>query len=599
MTRLHLPYLALSISVAGKGYKSGSLSSAGAVAAATAGYAALANPLGVFGVCLLSFYLAGSRATKVKAAVKATYAEQEHGPTPTSNAAASAPSKPPKVGGNRTPAQVACNALLGVVCAVAWRVLYETRWEEQRWCVVDSRAGEEEWSRPLILAAVAFWGACCGDTFASELGILSRSPPFLLSTFSRSPRGTNGAMSAWGTLVSLLGGVYVGVLAVGTLALQGQARQCGGYGWAVEVLAVGGAAGFGGSLLDSLLGLLFQPTYFSLSRKLVVHHPPSGKKDDDTIVLPGTALFGALLSNNAVNFVSTGVVAGLAGWMSDVTFPRNASPAQVTVSRSLGNEGGVWVLSMNGQQTNDNRLTPPFIRDAMLPALDYVELEWHRACERGNKKGALVLTGESEVGKFFSNGLQLECMKEYPTFFQDYYYVLLSRLLSFPLHTIAAVNGHCFAGGLCLALACDWRICRPDRTWLCMNELAFGAPLPDGMYAVLAARLSSPVIRNVMLTAHRYTADEALKEGIVDEIVKEKGSGKCVERAVERARELSGLAETRILTSMKQTLYAPALAILKYDERAKPDEHKRDLEKRFEELKKSEGEAEAKARAKL
>lgn len=43
---------------------------------------------------------------------------------------------------------------------------------------------------------------------------------------------------------------------------------------------------------------------------------------------------------------------------------------------------------------------------------------------------------------------------------QDYYYKLLSRVMTFPLHTIAAVNGHFFAGGLCLALACDWRICR-------------------------------------------------------------------------------------------------------------------------------------------
>lgn len=61
------------------------------------------------------------------------------------------------------------------------------------------------------------------------------------------------------------------------------------------------------------------------------------------------------------------------------------------------------------------------------------------------------------------NGLQLECLAEYPTFFRDYYYKLLARIMTFPLHTIAAINGHCFAGGLCLALACDWRICRVRR----------------------------------------------------------------------------------------------------------------------------------------
>lgn len=97
----------------------------------------------------------------------------------------------------------------------------------------------------------------------------------------------------------------------------------------------------------------------------------------------------------------------------------------------------------------------------MLPALDFVELSWHKAVDKGtNKGGALVLTGERSKGKFFSNGLQLACLAEYPTFFKDYYYRLLSRLMTYPIQTIAAVNGHCYAGGLCLSLACDWRVCR-------------------------------------------------------------------------------------------------------------------------------------------
>lgn len=37
----------------------------------------------------------------------------------------------------------------------------------------------------------------------------------------------------------------------------------------------------------------------------------------------------------------------------------------------------------------------------LLPALDHVELAWHRAAQAGNKNGALVLTGERDKGKFF------------------------------------------------------------------------------------------------------------------------------------------------------------------------------------------------------
>ncbi|GAA5884230.1 hypothetical protein JCM6882_002187 [Rhodosporidiobolus microsporus] len=257
---------------------------------------------------------------------------------------------------------------------------------------------------------------------------------------------------------------------------------------------------------------------------------------------------------------------------------------------------GVWVLGM--ENVPDNRLTP------LLPALDYIELAWHRSTEAlrsankaGGKKdkgplppfaeGALVLTGERGVGKFFSNGLQLECLKEYPTFFRDYYYRLLWRLLTFPLYTIAAINGHCFAGGLCLALACDERVCRPDRTWLSMNELQFGAPIPPGMSALLSARLPSPqVTHEVLCTARRYTAPEALESGIVDVVCGKEGSEGCVEEAVARAvGARRGLAVTGVLHSMRSTIYASTLRILAQDETLRLGEPQREMGRRFDELK--------------
>lgn len=82
-----------------------------------------------------------------------------------------------------------------------------------------------------------------------------------------------------------------------------------------------------------------------------------------------------------------------------------------------------------------------------------------------------MLTGERDKNKFFSNGLQLEIVK--PGFFKDIYYVLLARLLTFPMYTVSAINGHCFAGGFCLSLCTDRRVMRSDRAWLCMNELEF------------------------------------------------------------------------------------------------------------------------------
>ncbi|GAA5982880.1 hypothetical protein JCM10908_006820 [Rhodotorula pacifica] len=325
--RLYGYSLAVAVLVAARGYRSGSLNKSGAAAAALLGYSALANPLSVFGVCLLGFYLAGSRATRVKAAIKATYEEPDHAPQP-STQQTPAPSKSApsaKTGGNRSAAQVACNALLGTSCALAWRYLYSGEsvttagWsEEGRWCVTARGSeGRKESSRVLVLAAVAFWAACCGDTFASELGILSSGPPILITTLRPCPRGTNGGISAWGTLVSLLGGLFVGVLALISLALQGQATACAvgaegvaGLRWAAELLALGAVSGFGGSLIDSLLGGIFQPTYYSKTRSLVVHSPiPSAAHPEDEIVrVPGSGW--DVLSNNAVNALSTLLTAG-------------------------------------------------------------------------------------------------------------------------------------------------------------------------------------------------------------------------------------------------------------------------------------------------
>ncbi|GAA6006698.1 hypothetical protein JCM11491_003150 [Sporobolomyces phaffii] len=323
----HSASLVVSALLALRGVRSTSLSTSGAVAAFVCGYVTLASPLRVFGVCLLGFYLAGSKATKVKAQIKATFEEPEHA-SPALNG--DSPARPRRShttkgangpeGGRRTATQVACNALVGSVCSILWRIAYSGElslssptWDRTgpRWCVVD-RYGERDarqWSRVFIYAAVAFWSACCGDTFASELGILAKQAPILITRpFSGVvPRGTNGGITLWGLCVSLLGGVYVGALAVICLVAQGQTEPCNGpaSSWVIELVTVASLSGLGGSLLDSLLGALFQPTYYSPTRKLVVHRrdaePSTGTAADKVVRVEGTAVFGPWLSNNGVN----------------------------------------------------------------------------------------------------------------------------------------------------------------------------------------------------------------------------------------------------------------------------------------------------------
>lgn len=71
------------------------------------------------------------------------------------------------------------------------------------------------------------------------------------------------------------------------------------------------------------------------------------------------------------------------------------------------------------------------------------------------------------------------------------------------------------------------------------------APLPVGMAAVLRQRLTPKQLADTMLTAKRWTADEALKEGIVDEIVTE-GAEKTIERAIQVAQAHARLSATGV-----------------------------------------------------
>lgn len=92
--------------------------------------------------------------------------------------------------------------------------------------------------------------ACClGDTLASELGILSKSPPILITSFKPVPPGTNGGMSVLGTVASLIGGFVMGLTLAITLAIENAACRQSWMTELVPLLFWGAAAGGLGSLV--------------------------------------------------------------------------------------------------------------------------------------------------------------------------------------------------------------------------------------------------------------------------------------------------------------------------------------------------------------
>jgi uncharacterized membrane protein len=107
-------------------------------------------------------------------------------------------------------------------------------------------------------SVMASFACVNGDTWASELGILSKSDPVLITNFKKVPRGTNGGVSHWGLFVSFAGGLFIGVfyfiatlLFVDRETLDLSPNQ-------YPIILLGGISGLLGSLLDSFLGATCQ-----------------------------------------------------------------------------------------------------------------------------------------------------------------------------------------------------------------------------------------------------------------------------------------------------------------------------------------------------
>lgn len=101
-----------------------------------------------------------------------------------------------------------------------------------------------------LLGALA---AANADTWATEIGVLARSAPRLITTFRPVPVGSSGAVSVVGTLAALGGAALVALLA----ALVDP------HLWRVVPWIA--LAGLSGALLDSLLGATVQGIYYCAS----------------------------------------------------------------------------------------------------------------------------------------------------------------------------------------------------------------------------------------------------------------------------------------------------------------------------------------------
>jgi enoyl-CoA hydratase/carnithine racemase len=203
---------------------------------------------------------------------------------------------------------------------------------------------------------------------------------------------------------------------------------------------------------------------------------------------------------------------------------------------NLDRKDDVFTMTLDA---GENRWNTSFVR-AIDEALNEVETS--------DGPAALVTTSASE--KFFSNGLDLDWVKDpesYPAAgdraaFGPEFMGLMSRIMTFPMPTICAINGHAFGAGFMAALCHDVRFMRADRGFLCANELQIGMTIPSPELALFKHKLPASVFFETVQLAKRWTGPAAQAAGFVEQIADVES---LVLAAQERAAQLAPLAAYR------------------------------------------------------
>ncbi len=214
---------------------------------------------------------------------------------------------------------------------------------------------------------------------------------------------------------------------------------------------------------------------------------------------------------------------------------------------ALDRDGDVFVLNLGD---TENRFHPDWLAEVRLHLEKVASADGPRA---------LVTTA---TGKFFSNGLDLDWLSQHAAEFRNYVIdvqAMLARLISIPVPSVAAIQGHCFAGGAMLALAHDFRVMRADRGFFCLPEVDINIPFSPGMSALIQSRLAQQTAHEAMTTGRRYGGTDALDHSIVDAVAHEDD---VLLSAIEMARPLTGKAGSTLAT-IKERMYADALKALR------------------------------------
>jgi len=203
----------------------------------------------------------------------------------------------------------------------------------------------------------------------------------------------------------------------------------------------------------------------------------------------------------------------------------------------LRESDGIALLTLN-RPDKRNAISYELMSD-LQQALDAV---------RVSSAQVLIITG---AGKAFCSGMDLDDLKSligrsHAQNIEDSRLMarLFRSIYDFPKPTIAAVNGAAIAGGTGIATICDFTLATPEAKFG-YTEVRIGF-VPAIVSNFLTKQVGEKQARDLLLTGRIFAADEALRLGLVNEIVE-------AERLLPRAEELARSLMENSAASLRAT----------------------------------------------
>ena len=144
----------------------------------------------------------------------------------------------------------------------------------------------------LLAAFAGIMATVTGDTWATELGVLSRHPPRLITTWRGVEPGTSGGITLLGTLAALAGALCIGLV----MLIVAAAEHGTWLPWLLPAALLGG---FAGSMTDSLIGATVQAIYRAPDAGETERR--AGRDGTPNVLLRGWRW----MNNDMVNFLSS------------------------------------------------------------------------------------------------------------------------------------------------------------------------------------------------------------------------------------------------------------------------------------------------------